>query len=92
MPHSHQASQPVSLIQPKSIDGGALADRRQIAGMFGSGMAAGGVAAEPRLDGRRDMVALLLGGRRHAGNGPPIRPQHKRGVADDENLRDCRAR
>ena len=51
-----------------------------------------GRAAEPGADDLGDIGALLLGGRRDAGNRPPVRAKDDRCVADRENLRMSRDR
>ena len=79
---------PAGELDPAKIDGGgSLADRRQIAVMPVVEWTRHCVAGKPRLDGRGNMLALLLGCGRDARHRLSIGPQQMCGVAYDEDLR-----
>src|SRR5712664_4900355 len=70
---------------PSEIDHGfPLADLCQAAGMLVAERG-GCFAAQPRLDGFRDMATLLLGCRRNAGDRLSIGPIDNNGIADGED-------
>jgi hypothetical protein len=74
-------------LDPAEIDHRApLADRRQVAGVLVAERRRRGLTGKPRPYRLRDIGALLLGGRRDARNGPSVRADDDRRIADREDL------